>query len=165
MKFNPKENLVTSEALYFVGLILYMGFFGCYATLTWVVPSEVYPTYLRSYGMTTSDGLLFLSSFIVTYNFSAMQKAMTSTGLVLGFYGGIAALGWVYQLLFMPETKDKTLEEIDVLFQRPTGELVAENIRNITRSISNFFAGRWGKSTETSTDQTVADEKPAIRNV
>lgn len=164
-QFNPKENLVTSEALYFVGLILYMGFFGCYATLTWVVPSEVYPTYLRSYGMTTSDGLLFLSSFIVTYNFSAMQKAMTSTGLVLGFYGGIAALGWVYQLLFMPETKDKTLEEIDVLFQRPTGELVAENIRNITRSISNFFAGRWGKSTETSTDQTVADEKPAIRNV
>lgn len=94
-QFDPVANLVTSEALYFVGLILYMGFFGCYATLTWVVPSEVYPTYLRSYGMTTSDALLFLSSFIVTYNFSAMQKAMGKTGLTLGFYGGIAAVGWV----------------------------------------------------------------------
>ena len=162
-QFKPEDNLVVSEALYFVGLILYMGFFGCYATLTWVVPSEVYPTYLRSYGMTTSDALLFLSSFIVTYNFSAMQEAMTSTGLVLGFYGGIAALGWVYQLLFMPETKDKTLEEIDVLFQRPTRELVAENVKNVTRSLSNFFAGRWGKSAENSADQAaVSDEKPAI---
>jgi sugar porter (SP) family MFS transporter len=126
-------NLVGAEATYLIGLILYMGFFGCYACLTWVVPSEVYPTYLRSYGMTTSASLLFLASFVVTYNFSAMQEAMTPTGLALGFYGGIAVVGWIYQLLFMPETKDKTLEEIDLLFQRPTSEIVAENVRNMTR--------------------------------
>jgi MFS family permease len=77
-------------ACYMVGLILYMGFFGCYACLTWVVPSEVSPTYLRHWG---------------TYNFSAMQEAMTSEGLMLGFYGGIAVIGWFYQILFMPETK------------------------------------------------------------
>jgi hypothetical protein len=120
-----------------------MGFFGCYACLTWVVPSEVYPTYLRSYGMTTSTALLFLASFVVTYNFSAMQEAMTRTGLTLGFYGGIAVVGWVYQLLFMPETKDKTLEEIDLLFQRSTSETVAENVKNLTRGLGDFFAGRW----------------------
>lgn len=96
--------------------------------------------------MVTSDALLFLASFIVTYNFSAMQNAMTRTGLTLGFYGGIAVLGWFYQLLFMPETKDKTLEEIDLLFEQPTRELVAENLRNCTRSTANFFAGRWSKS-------------------
>ena len=63
----------------------------------------------------------------------------------------------------MPETKNKTLEEIDVLFQRPTRELVAENVKNVTRSLSNFFAGRWGKSAENSADQAaVSDEKPAI---
>lgn len=55
--------------------------------------------------MTVSDALLFLFSFIVTYNFTAMQNAMTPTGLALGFYGGIAVLGWFYQLFFMPETK------------------------------------------------------------
>ncbi len=126
-----------------------MGFFGCYACLTWVVPSEVYPTYLRSYGMTTSSGLLFLSSFVVTYNFSAMQQAMTRTGLTLGFYGGIAVVGWFYQLLFMPETKDKTLEEIDLLFQRSTGDIVAENVRNIRQSLHNFFTGNWGSETVT----------------
>lgn len=139
-----ETNLEGAEACYLIGLIVYMGFFGCYACLTWVVPSEVYPTYLRSYGMTTSAALLFLASFVVTYNFSAMQDAMTRTGLTLGFYGGIAAVGWVYQLLFMPETKDKTLEEIDMLFKRPTSEIVAENVRGLRQSLGDFFNGRWG---------------------
>lgn len=137
---NPKG----AEACYLIGLVLYMGFFGCYACLTWVIPSEVYPTYLRHWGMVTSDALLFLASFIVTYNFTAMQDAMTRTGLTLGFYGGIAVIGWFYQLLFMPETKDKTLEEIDLLFERPTRDIVAENVKNVSRSMANFFTGRWG---------------------
>ncbi|TWU76026.1 hypothetical protein ED733_007217 [Metarhizium rileyi] len=63
-----------------------------------VVPSEVYPTYLRSYGMTTSDTPLFLASFIVTYNFTAIEEAMTRTGLTLGFYDGIAVLDEIYQV-------------------------------------------------------------------
>lgn len=36
----------------FIGLtsiILWIGFFGSYACLSWVVPSEVFHTYLRSY--------------------------------------------------------------------------------------------------------------------
>jgi hypothetical protein len=80
--------------------------------------------------MTTSTGWLFLSSFIVTYNFTGMQNAMTRTGLPLGFYGGIAVLGWFYQIFFMPETKDKTLEEIDELFQMPTRQLVRKNAKS-----------------------------------
>ncbi|KAF3026458.1 hypothetical protein E8E14_012537 [Neopestalotiopsis sp. 37M] len=135
-------------ACYMVGLILYMGFFGCYACLTWVVPSEVYPTYLRHWGMTTSDALLFLASFIVTYNFSGMQEAMTPRGLMLGFYGGIAFIGWFYQILFMPETKDKTLEEIDLLFEKPTREIVAMNLKNTSEFMSNFFHGRWTEKSQ-----------------
>ncbi|KAI1335262.1 sugar transporter-domain-containing protein [Xylariaceae sp. FL0016] len=146
-----------AEAAYLIGLILYMGFFGCYACLTWVVPSEVYPTYLRSYGMTTSDALLFLASFIVTYNFTAMQDAMGRTGLSLGFYGGIAAVGWVYQLFFMPETKDKTLEEIDLLFEKPTREIVAENVKNMKNAL--LFRGR---SKPLAEPRMVKDEKPEV---
>jgi sugar porter (SP) family MFS transporter len=138
-------NLPGAEGLYLTGLIIYMGFFGSYACLTWVIPSEVYPTYLRSYGMTTSDALLFLASFVVTYNFAAMQDAMTKTGLALGFYGGIAVLGEIYQILFMPETKDKTLEEIDLVFSRPTMDIVRENIANSKQTMADFFAGRWRK--------------------
>jgi sugar porter (SP) family MFS transporter len=140
------ENHQTAKlGLYFTGMIMYMLFFGCYATLTWVIPSESYPTYLRSYGMTTSSGFLFLCSFIITYNFRGMQIAMTKEGLSMGFFGGIALLGWFYQLLFMPETKGKTLEEIDLIFERPTSSIVAENIKNIKEVTSDLCHFRFKK--------------------
>ncbi|KAI6799586.1 putative sugar transporter [Hortaea werneckii] len=139
------SDLMTKQGLYFTGLITYELFFGSYACLTWVIPAEVYPTYLRSYGMTTSDGWLFLSSFIVTYNFTGMQKAFTGTGLLLGFYGGLCALGWVFQIFFMPETKNKTLEEIDLIFQRPTMDIVRENAKNNMETAKDLLAGRFKK--------------------
>ncbi|KAK9241233.1 general substrate transporter [Lipomyces kononenkoae] len=141
----PIQNLQAAEGVYITGMILYMGFFGSYACLTWVIPAEVYPTYLRSYGMTTSDAMLFLCAFIVTYNFTRMQDAMTKIGLALGFYGGIAVLGWFYQILFMPETKDMTLEEIDIVFSQPTGELVKQNLRNSVETIKDLAHFRFRK--------------------
>lgn len=78
-RIDTRVNLSGAEGVYLTGLILYYLFFGSYACLTWVIPSEVYPTYLRSYGMTTSDVTLFLSAFLMTYNFSAMMETMTPT--------------------------------------------------------------------------------------
>lgn len=142
----PFSNISAKQGVYFTGLILYEVFFGSYACLTWVIPAEVYPTYLRSYGMTTSDAWLFLSSFIVTYNFTAMQNAMSGIGLALGFYGGIAVLGWFYQVFFMYETKDKTLEEIDLLFQRPTMDIVRENTQGAKQVLGDLMHGRFRKT-------------------
>ncbi|KAM3083047.1 fructose symporter [Clarireedia jacksonii] len=141
----PISNKAGSQGTYITGLILYEGFFGSYACLTWVIPSEVYPTYLRSYGMESSDTLLFLCSFLVTYFFAEMQAAMSNIGLTLGFYGGIAVVGWFYQVLFMPETKNKTLEEIDIIFSQPTSQLVKENLRSSLVTANDFICGRWGK--------------------
>ncbi|EDK42094.1 fructose symporter [Lodderomyces elongisporus] len=119
--------------VYLTGIILYEFFFGSYACLTWVVPSESFPINCRNAGMTICSALLYLWAFTVTYNFNRMKVAMTYTGLTIGFYGGIAFLGLIYQLLFMPETKGKTLEEIDEIFEKPTRELVKENVRGLKR--------------------------------
>ena len=141
----PISNKAGSQGTYIAGLIIYEGFFGSYSCLTWVIPSEVYPTYLRSYGMETSDTTLFLCSFLVTYFFAQMQEAMSQIGLTLGFYGGIAVLGWFYQILFMPETKNKTLEEIDIIFSQPTSQLVKENLRSAMVTAGDVVSFRWGK--------------------
>ena len=141
----PITNKAGSQGLYITGLIIYEGFFGSYACLTWVLPAEIFPNYLRSYGMETTDVNLFLCSFLVTYFFSQMQEAMTRIGLTLGFYGGIAVLGWFYQVLFMPETKNKTLEEIDIIFSQPTKDLVKENLRSSMVTANDFVHFRWRK--------------------
>lgn len=125
-----------SLGVYFTGMILYMGFFGSYACLTWVLPAESFNLRTRAQGMAICSAFLYLWSFIVTYNFNDMQKAMTYTGLTIGFFGGLAVLGFFYQLFFMPETKDKTLEEIDDIFEMKTHELVAMNVKSTVR--------RWG---------------------
>ncbi|RBR19365.1 hypothetical protein FVER53590_08441 [Fusarium verticillioides] len=159
-QFDVETQLQTVEGLYLSGLIIYMGFFGSYACLTWVVPSEVYPTYLRSYGMTTSDALLFLASFVVTYNFTAMQNAMGKTGLALGFYGGIAFIGEIYQIFFMPETKNKTLEEIDVVFSRPTMDIVRENWAGVKETTHLLLTGHWHK---VFVEQAMTDPKDQVQ--
>ncbi|KAG6025668.1 hypothetical protein E4U19_003027 [Claviceps sp. Clav32 group G5] len=165
-QFDVVTQTMAAEGFYLTGLIIYMGFFGSYACLTWVIPSEVYPTYLRSYGMTTSSALLFLASFTVTYNFTSMQNAMTRTGLSLGFYGGIAFLGEVYQILFMPETKNLTLEEIDLVFSRPTMDIVRENWAGVKENMTDIFHGRFHKVFMAHTEKRVSvDEelkKPAV---
>ncbi|RMZ82008.1 hypothetical protein DV737_g2253, partial [Chaetothyriales sp. CBS 132003] len=139
------NSFTATEGVYLTGIILYNGFFGSYACLTWVLPSEVFPTYLRSYGMESTDINLFFGSWLVTYFFSDMQRVMTKTGLTLGFYGGIAVLGWFYQILFMPETKNKTLEEIDLIFNQPTSQLVKQNLRNTTQTLSDLVHFRFSK--------------------
>ncbi|KAI5963614.1 HXT4 [Candida pseudojiufengensis] len=126
-------HLAAAEGVYLTGLIVYMGFFGSYACLTWVVPSESFNIGTRSQGMTICSACLYLWAFVVTYNFNRMKVAMTYTGLTIGFYGGIAFLGFFYQLFFMPETRNKTLEEIDEIFEKPTMQLAKENIRGVKK--------------------------------
>lgn len=134
---------IAAKGLYLSGIILYMGFFGSYACLTWVIPAEVFPTYLRSYGMTVSATALYLWAFIITYNFSSMWNAFTNTGLTLGFYGGIAVVGWVYQLLFAVETKGLTLEEIDDIFSKSTPSLIKMNLKSVKTDFHNLSKGKF----------------------
>ncbi|KAH3675173.1 hypothetical protein WICMUC_002829 [Wickerhamomyces mucosus] len=133
---NLDTNLQTGEGLYLTGLIVYMGFFGSYSCLTWVVPSESFDLKTRSIGMTISSAFLYLWSFIVTYNFTKMKDAFTLTGLTLGFYGGIAFIGIIYQFFFMPETKGKTLEEIDDIFNKSSFTIARENLDNFKKWVS-----------------------------
>ncbi|CUM49129.1 unnamed protein product [Debaryomyces tyrocola] len=133
LPLDTPTHLMAAEGVYLTGIILYMGFFGSYACLTWVLPSESFDLRTRSIGMSICSTFLYLWSFIVTFNFDRMQNAMTYTGLTLGFYGGIAFLGFFYQIFFMPETKDKTLEEIDDIFSKPTKVIVKENIMGMKK--------------------------------
>lgn len=143
--FDPDTEPQKTQGLYITGLLVFTLLYGPYACLTWVIPSEAYPMYLRSHGMSASGAMVLLGSFIITYNLTAMQEAMTKIGMTIGFFGGIAVLGWFYQLFFMPETKNLTLEEIDLVFSKPTPQLVKENLKNCARTVSALLRFRFGE--------------------
>lgn len=50
----PTSDFNLAAGTYITGLIIYECFFGCYTCLTWVLPSEIYPIYVRSYRIETS---------------------------------------------------------------------------------------------------------------
>jgi hypothetical protein len=45
----------------------------------------------------------------------------------------------------MPETKDKTLEEIDLIFSQPTSKLVAQNWKNVKETTNDLLRFRLKK--------------------
>lgn len=78
--------------------------------VSWVIIAEVFPTKTRGVGMAICIVVMYLADFVVTLAFpTAMQ--MFHRQVFFGF-AGICACGVLLTLLVIPETKDKSLEEI-----------------------------------------------------
>lgn len=128
--------------LYFWGMITFTIFWSPgLGPGPYLFASEVYPTYLRSYGMSLASLCNWTGTFVTTYPFQAMSNAMTSTGVFAGFYCGILLLSSVYLLFYMPETKGLTLEEINELFEQPISKTCRTNVQNLKQTWHNILHG------------------------
>ncbi|GJQ08492.1 hypothetical protein GpartN1_g283.t1 [Galdieria partita] len=136
----------TKEGIYIWGVVIYYLFWGsCLGPTPWVVGSEVWPTYLRSQGLFLTDITNWTGDFITTYAFPHMVDGMTNTGTFCGFYAGIVLVGTIYMMFFMPETKDKTLEELDEVFEQPLSDLMAENIQKMKETWDDLKSFRFSR--------------------
>jgi len=97
-------------------LVLTLSAIACYALtlapVTWVLISEIFPNHVRSRAVSVAVSALWVASFALTYTFPLINRALGSSGTFLG-YGTICMLGAVFVFVFVPETKGKTLEEIE----------------------------------------------------
>jgi MFS transporter, SP family, xylose:H+ symportor len=97
-------------------LVLTLCAIACYAMtlapLTWVLISEIFPNRLRSIGVSAAVSALWISSFALTYSFPFINRALGSAGSFF-IYGAICLAGAVFVFFFLPETKGRTLEEIE----------------------------------------------------
>ena len=82
------------------------------APITWVVLSEIFPNRLRGIAMSIATFSLWVASFILTFTFPLLNKAMGAYG-TFWIYSAICVLGFLFILKKLPETKGKTLEEIE----------------------------------------------------
>eukprot|EP00871_Galdieria_phlegrea_P005464 jgi/Galph1/5919/GphlegSOOS_G4578.1 len=143
----PETNASARTAVYMLGVNLYMlSWNQGLGPVPWVTLGEVFPAYLRNYGMAVGDFVTFLGNFITTYWFSPMAAAMTETGVFTGFFAGITLIGWIYFIFLMPETRNKTLEELDAVFEMSTKDLIAQNIRSTLEAINDLLHFRFAKA-------------------
>ena len=99
-------------------LILFnLGFSLAWGPIPWLVMSEIFP--LRARGPASSFATLcnWTMAFVVTKTFEDLQSALTDAG-VYWFYAGWCFLGFAVVYFFLPETKGKTLEEIEAMFDK-----------------------------------------------
>ncbi|MDR0894413.1 MAG: sugar porter family MFS transporter [Prevotellaceae bacterium] len=107
---------------YFLGwsglpmLILVVLAIACYAMslapVVWVVLSEIFPNRIRGAAMAVSTFFLWVASFLLTYTFPILNEALGASG-TFWIYGGICLAGFLFIRSWLPETKGKSLEEIE----------------------------------------------------
>ena len=88
----------------------------CYAMtlapIVWVVISEIFPTRIRGMAMAVATFSLWTACFVLTYTFPLLNSGLGAHG-TFWLYGLICIFGFVFVKKNLPETKGKSLEEIE----------------------------------------------------
>jgi sugar porter (SP) family MFS transporter len=97
-------------------LLLVLAAIGAYAMslapVVWVVISEIFPNRIRGAAMAVAVSSLWIACFLLTFSFPVLNKLLGSAG-TFWLYAGICAAGFVFIKFKLPETKGKTLEQIE----------------------------------------------------
>ena len=89
---------------------------GCYgmslAPITWVLISEIFPNRIRGAAISVAVSALWIACFILTYTFPILNGAI-GTAKTFWVYAAICFAGFVFVWMKVPETKGKSLEQIE----------------------------------------------------
>ena len=103
-------------------LLFILGYIACFALsvgpVTWVILSEIFPTRIRGRAMAIATVCLWIANYIISQTYPMMDK---NEWLVRKFhhafpfwlYGAFCVVLCIFVGKFVPETKGKTLEEIE----------------------------------------------------
>ena len=84
------------------------------APVTWVVLSEIFPNRIRGQGMSIATLSLWIGTFTLTLTFPTLMANLKGS-FTFWLYAFICILGFIFIRLTLPETKGKTLEELEKL--------------------------------------------------
>ena len=84
------------------------------APITWVILSEIFPNRIRGVAMSIATFALWVASALLVQTFPIFNEYLGTSG-TFWVYGIICALGFVFVFRKLPETKNKSLEEIEEL--------------------------------------------------
>jgi sugar phosphate permease len=100
-------------------LIPVLGYVACFAfglgSGVWVCLAEFFPNHIRGRAMSIATVALWLSVSLVTATFLTLIRYFSAPTVFLG-YALLCAASFVYIYRQLPETKNRTLEEIQSLW-------------------------------------------------
>ncbi|KAK2767414.1 hypothetical protein FQN54_003570 [Arachnomyces sp. PD_36] len=91
--------------------------------------AEAFPLNVREVGMSWATATTWCFNFILSFTWPHLVSAFKPQG-AFAWYATWCLIGWVLVLLFVPETKELTLEELDQVFSVPTWKHASYQLKN-----------------------------------
>jgi hypothetical protein len=97
-------------------LLVYVGAYQVsFGPISWLIVGEVFPLSIRGQALALATLTNFASNFLVSLFIPSLQESLGPAGLYFSFAGiGLIALYVIYSIV--PETKGKSLEEIEEMW-------------------------------------------------
>ncbi|MEN6457016.1 MAG: sugar porter family MFS transporter, partial [Prolixibacteraceae bacterium] len=86
------------------------------APITWVVLSEIFPNSVRGAAMAVATSALWIACFALTYTFPILNNLLKASG-TFWLYAFICLSGFLFIRKKLPETKGKSLEQVEAFFK------------------------------------------------
>ena len=83
----------------------------------WLLISEIYPLRIRGIAEGTAAGVNWAFNFLVSYTFLLLLESLGAS-LTFWLYAVLAIASWLFSYYLVPETKGRTLEEIEESFRQ-----------------------------------------------
>lgn len=103
----PLASLISSLFMYQIGLNV----------MPWTISSELFPNSVKQISATTVSFGCWFGMFFVTKYFNDMNNALGRSG-TFWFYAAMSLVCAIFTLLFVPETRGKSLAEIQAMIRR-----------------------------------------------
>jgi sugar porter (SP) family MFS transporter len=96
-----------------VGLVVYIASFAIgLGPVFWLLISEIYPLRVRSPAMSLAAVANWAANFVVSLVFLSLTKVLGSSGTFV-LFGVVGVAAWFFTYFLVPETKNRTLEQIE----------------------------------------------------
>ncbi|KAK4485408.1 hypothetical protein RD792_008047 [Penstemon davidsonii] len=111
-----KEKLTWAVALCIISTLSCVAFFSIgMGPIAWVYSSEIFPLRLRAQGCSMGVAVNRFTSGVLLMTFISLYEAITIGGAFF-LFTAIGAVAWTFFFTLLPETKGRTLEEMEELF-------------------------------------------------
>lgn len=104
---------ITGWYVFALALIAIAFFAATLGPCAWVIISEIFPNSMRGIGMSIAVLSLWVANFVLSFTFPILRDTLGPAG-TFWIYGGICFVGMLYIQKNIPETKGKSLEELEV---------------------------------------------------
>ncbi len=100
-----------------VFIIIYTAsFMMSWGPICWVLISEIFPNKIRGQAVAVAVGAQWAANYLISSTYPAMMEY--SGALTYGFYGLMAVISALFVWKMVPETKGKSLEEMESLWKK-----------------------------------------------